>query len=106
MFRDSQVPDNFPLFVHVGEVQAEAAFSQGYTWTELTGDNKIQTALSHLQRGRDNFGYRREVSVPEELNLLAEGQDPVMAHGPGNGGHLVEEERKKGRRTKMTVRLS
>lgn len=49
-------------------------------------------ARSYLQSRQDDFGYRGKVSVPEELSLLTEGQDPVEAHGPSDGRHLEEEE--------------
>lgn len=60
----------------------------------IRGENRNgeRPAQSYLQSSHDDFGYRRKVSVPQELSLLTEGQDPVEAHGPSNGRHLEEEE--------------
>lgn len=63
------------------------------SWTSRTQALDTGTlAQSYLQSSQDDFGYRREVSVPKELSLLTQGQDPVLAHSPSDGRHLEEEE--------------
>lgn len=63
------------------------------SWTNRTQALDTGTlAQSYLQSSQDDFGYRREVSVPKELSLLTQGQDPVVAHRPSDGRHLEEEE--------------
>lgn len=65
------------------------------SWTNRTQALDTGTlAQSYLQSSQDDFGYRREVSVPKELSLLTQGQDPVVTHSTSDGRHLEEGRRR------------
>lgn len=60
-------------------------------WIECKfSDKSEEVNVSYLQSGEDNFGYRGEVGVPQELTLLAQNQDPVAAYRASHGRNLQD----------------
>lgn len=49
---------------------------------------KTVSLSSHLQCGQNNLFHGGEVSFPEELRLLSEGQDLILVDGVHRGGNL------------------
>lgn len=70
---------------------------RGKSWGGARGWGRLQVSLRHLQCGMDDFFHRGEVSGPQKLGLLPQGENPRRRHFTESSQDLEAQREEKSR---------